>query len=181
MGPYSKLHKRPKTGGPLDFKRKCGNPTVGCGMSESPNPRNPTDPSWIPQSENSGLSDNLWYQFFLFWRYQIIWIQTCLDKNLSSFCQGRFVSKLFDIFKTKNLVPQIIAQRWISVLRDSGRICGILEIWRFWHPTAHCGIPACSFEVARAPCKKTYLFFKRDPAIHWGVYSSAWSWSCAIT
>ena len=31
------------------------------------------------------------------------WIQTCFDKKTSDFCQGRFVSKLFDIFKTKNL------------------------------------------------------------------------------
>jgi len=37
------------TGVPIDFKRKCGNPTVGCGMSESPNPRNPTDPSLISE------------------------------------------------------------------------------------------------------------------------------------
>ena len=37
------------TGGHIDFKQKCVNPTVGCGMSESPNPQNSTDPSQIPQ------------------------------------------------------------------------------------------------------------------------------------
>jgi len=37
------------TGGPIDFKRKCRNPTVGCGVLESPNLTNSTDLSWIPQ------------------------------------------------------------------------------------------------------------------------------------
>ena len=68
------------TGGPIDFKRKCGNPTVGCGVSESPIPRNPTDPSWIPQYGNlrwaiicgtKFLSSNLntklpWQRSFIF-------------------------------------------------------------------------------------------------------------------
>jgi len=54
-------------------------------------------------------------------------------------------------FQNKNLVPQIIAHLWISVLRDSGRICGILGIRRFRQPTAYCGIHAFSFEVDLAP------------------------------
>jgi len=31
----------PETGGPMDFKQKCGYATVVCGMSESQNPWNP--------------------------------------------------------------------------------------------------------------------------------------------
>ena len=81
-------------------------------------------------------------------------IQICLDKKTNDFCQGRFVSKLFHIFKSNNLVPQTIAQRCISVLRDSGWICGILGIRRFRQPTARCGIHAFSFEVDRAPCER---------------------------
>ena len=83
-----------------------------------------------------------------------------------------FVSKLFDILKTNRVVSRIIAQRWISVLRDSESICGITVIRRFRmallrrlcsiceitvirgfrNATAHCGITAFWFEVARAPC-----------------------------
>jgi len=92
---------------------------------------------------------------FLFWRCQIIWIQTCLDKKPNDFCQGRFVSKLFDIFKTKNLVPQIIAHRWIWVLWDSGWICRIPGIRRIRHPTAHCGITAFLCDVHRPPCSSS--------------------------
>jgi len=54
------------TGGPVDFEQKCKNPTVGCGMSESPNPRNPIDPSWIPQYANSVMSKILCDQVFGF-------------------------------------------------------------------------------------------------------------------
>jgi len=52
----------------VDFEQKleCKNPTVGCGMSESPNPRNPTDPSRIPQYANSVMSNNLCDQVFVF-------------------------------------------------------------------------------------------------------------------
>jgi len=121
--------------------------TVGCGMSESPNPRNSKDLSWIPLYGNSALSNNLWYG----------------DKKTNDFCQGRFVFKLFDIFKTKNSVPQIIAEHWISVLQDSGRICGTPEIRWFRHPIAHCGIPALSFEVHRAPCPTPFQRRLPDP------------------
>ena len=55
-----------QTRGPSDFKRKCGNPIVGFGMLEWPNPQNSTDPSRIPQYGNSELSNNLWYQDFCF-------------------------------------------------------------------------------------------------------------------
>jgi len=57
--------------------------------------------------------------------------------------------------KTKNLVPRIITQCWISVLQDSERICGIPGIQRCRNPTAHCGIPAFLHEVHRAPCLST--------------------------
>jgi len=55
-----------QTGGPSDFKRKFGNPMVGFGMLEWPNPQNSTDPSRIPQYGNSEFSNNLWYQVFCF-------------------------------------------------------------------------------------------------------------------
>ena len=98
-------------------------------------------------------------------KFSVLKISNHFDTNLPSqkscvLCQGRFVSKLFDIFKTENLVPHIIAQRWISLLRDSGRICGILGIRRFRHPTAHCGIPAFSFEVDRVPCDHRFVASK---------------------
>jgi len=141
------------TGGPIDFKRKCRNPTVGCGMSESPNPKNPTVPFRIPQYGNSALSNNLLYKIFCFEDIKWFGYKPALTKIIR-FLSRQVCIQIIWYLQNKKLVPQIIAQRWISVLRDSGRICGILWIRRFRHPTAHCGIPAFSFEVDWAPCLK---------------------------
>jgi len=141
--------EQPQQGARSTSNKNAGIPqwAVGCR-----NRRIPGIPQILPESCSTEIQR--WAIIcctkFWFWKYQIIWIQTCLHKNYSLFCQGRLVCKLLDIFKTKNLVPQIIAHLWISVQWISGRICGILGIRRFWHPTAHCGIPAFSFEVDRA-------------------------------
>ena len=37
------------TGGPIDSRRKCGNPSVGCGITKSTSHRNPTDACRISQ------------------------------------------------------------------------------------------------------------------------------------
>jgi len=92
----------------------------------------------------------------------VLKISNNLDTNLPwqksfVFCKGRFVFKLFDIFKTNNLVPRIIAQCWISILRDSGRICDNPGIQHFRHPIAHCWIPAFLFEVDRVPCVSNHV------------------------
>ena len=69
-------------------------------------------------------------------------------ENLSFLCHG----SLYPNYWSKNLIQQIIALRWISVLRHSGKIFGIVGIRRFRHPTAHRGITTCLFEVHMAPC-----------------------------
>jgi len=64
----------------MDFEQKCGNPTVGCWMSESPNPQNPTDPSWIPPSGIQRWAIICGTKFLVL-KISNSWIQTCLTKK----------------------------------------------------------------------------------------------------
>jgi len=133
------------TGGPMDFKPKWWNATVGCGMKKSPNLRNPTDPFRSTEIQRWAITRGTTHGRVGAVTNFRDWNWFCLAKSISDF------ENRHGPHTTAKSVPRIIAQRWISVMRYSERMCGIIVIFRFRNPTTHCGIPSFSFEVHRAP------------------------------
>ena len=104
------------TGRHVDFEQTCGNPTVGCRMSESPNPHNSTHLSRIPQYGNSALSNNLLYQNF----WSIIWIQTSLTKKRMTFYKAGLYPIYLTSSKQRNWYHWILLNAIFSVLVIQG-------------------------------------------------------------
>jgi hypothetical protein len=66
-----------------------------------------------------------------------------------------------------------VDQHWTFVLRDSGKICGIPGIWRFRHPTAHCGITVYRLKSLGTPVA---LLSSSDMTIMRYVHSPTGPW-----
>jgi len=122
---------------------------------------------WIPEHhkilpESRSIEMQHW-AIILGTKVSVLRISKNLDTNLcwqkTNFFvnTGLYPNYLKSSKQINNLVPRIIAQCWISILRDSGRILWCSVIQRFRHPIAHCGIHAFLFEVDRAPCTSRML------------------------
>jgi len=70
-----------------------------------------------PQYENSARSNNLWYQVFCF---QIIWIQSCLDKNIRFFVKAGLYPNYLISSKQKTWYHKLLLNAEFSY-------CGIPE------------------------------------------------------